>query len=130
MPADRYEGGIRYDFGTAKTFQDSYIRLGAQQTLRQTRVPATGNIEKTQPDGSIRFESDYAPPPPAYMLVNVEMGTKFFWRKQAIICSITGNNLLNTAYRDYMNAFRYFAWDVGRNIGIRIQLPLGGAQRG
>lgn len=125
MPADRYELGLQYEFGNAKHWQDSYVKLSGQQVLRQTRVPVTGNIEKPQPDGSIRMESDYAPPPPAYFLLNLEAGTKVFWGKQPIQLSLTATNLLNSAYRDYMNAFRYFAWETGRNIGLRIMLPLG-----
>jgi iron complex outermembrane receptor protein len=125
MPADRYELGISYEFGNATNWQDSYVKLSGQQVLRQTRVPSTGNIEKEQPDGTVRMESDYAPPPPSYFLLNLEAGTKVFWRKQPIQLSLTATNLLNTSYRDYMNAFRYFAWETGRNIGLRIMLPLG-----
>lgn len=129
MPADRYEAGLQYDFGSARHWQDSYVKLSGQQVLRQTRVPSTGNIEKEQPDGTVRLESDYAPPPPAYLLANLEAGTKLIWGKQPVHLTVTVTNLLNSAYRDYMNAFRYFAWDIGRNIGVRIMLPLGGKQR-
>lgn len=125
MPADRYEAALQYEFGNAHHWQNSYIKLGGQQVLRQKRVPATGNIEKPQPDGSIKMESDYAAPPPAYFLANLEAGTKVFWRNQPFQVTLTIQNLLNSAYRDYMNAFRYFAWETGRNIGLRIMIPLG-----
>ncbi|WP_290706852.1 TonB-dependent receptor, partial [Flavihumibacter sp. CACIAM 22H1] len=125
MPADRYEAGITYEFGNVPRWQDSYVKLSAQQVLRQSRVPAEGNIEKKQPDGTVLLVSDYAPPPPAYLLANLEAGTKFSWGKQPVHLTLTVTNLLNSAYRDYMNAFRYFAWDIGRNIGLRIMIPLG-----
>jgi iron complex outermembrane receptor protein len=129
MPADRFDAGLQYDFGSFRHWQDSYIKLSGQQVLRQTRVPAEGNIEKPQPDGTVLLVSDYAPPPPAYFLANLEAGTKLIWGKQPINLTLTVTNLFNTAYRDYMNAFRYFAWDIGRNIGLRLMIPLGGKER-
>jgi iron complex outermembrane receptor protein len=35
------------------------------------------------------------------------------------------DNLLNKAYRDYMNRFRYFADDTGRNIFASVSYEFG-----
>jgi iron complex outermembrane receptor protein len=62
-------------------------------------------------------------PPPAYGLVNFETaaGMELMHKKIDVVFGIT--NLFNVAYRDYMNAFRYFALDRGRNISLKIKMP-------
>ena len=93
--------------------------------MKQTRVPDSGNIEKQLPDGSITLQSDYAPPPGAYLITNAEAGTKLMLGRQPLIIVLSVTNLFDVAYRDYMNAFRYYALDMGRNMGLRVKIPLG-----
>lgn len=124
MPADRYEGEVQYSFGDGKTWKSNYAKATVAQVLRQTRTPGTGNIEIKQPDGSISLQSDYAPPPPAYTLLGVEAGTVVTIGKLPVSLVAGATNLLNIKYRDYMNAFRYYADDMGRNISLRIKIPL------
>jgi iron complex outermembrane receptor protein len=35
-----------------------------------------------------------------------------------------GDNLFNTAYRDYLNRFRYYADESGRNLYISLRIAL------
>lgn len=123
MPSDRYDLDLEYIFVDGKKFTQSSVKLGLQHVTEQKRVPATGNIEVAAPDGSVAMASDYAPPPPAYTLVNAEASTNLNFSKRALGLVFSVNNLLNTRYRDYMNAFRYFAMDRGRNISIKIKVP-------
>jgi iron complex outermembrane recepter protein len=32
-------------------------------------------------------------------------------------------NLTNVSYRDYLNRFRYYMDDLGRNISLRVMVP-------
>jgi iron complex outermembrane receptor protein len=41
-------------------------------------------------------------------------------RKVDVVFGVS--NVFNVAYRDYMNAFRYFALDRGRNISLKIKM--------
>ena len=91
---------------------------------RQTRVPATGNIPVVKPDGSTVMESDYLMPPPAYTLLGLEAGTILQTKHQKIQFTLTVSNVLNVVYREYMNAFRYFSDEMGRNIGLKIKIPI------
>jgi len=88
---------------------------------RQNRVPA---VTQRQENGRVIFTGDFAPPPAAYALLGAEMG--FVWRvsRQPMSIILTGTNLLNRAYRDYLDRFRYFADEPGRNIMLRIKWPL------
>ena len=124
MPADRYEASAEYMFDEGNKFKGTYLRITGSHVNEQTRVPATGNIEIKHPDGTVTMESDYAPPPPGYTLLGLEAGTDIHinHRSLGVIFGVT--NLLNVRYRDYLNAFRYFCDDMGRNISLRVKVPL------
>jgi iron complex outermembrane recepter protein len=120
MPADRYEAQVTYNFTNFKKLNETYLSLSSVYVLRQTRVPAAGNIEVP---GSTSKQSDYLAPPPAYFLLNVEAGTKLKMKHNNWNLILAVTNLTNLAYRDYMNAFRYFSDEMGRNISLRLKIP-------
>jgi iron complex outermembrane receptor protein len=97
IPADRFEYQIRYQFNKSQ----QYISLGITDVLRQKRV---------------EIASDYALPPAGYQLVELNWGLKY----QKFDLGVRISNALNSAYRDYMNRFRYFTDDQGRNISVRV----------
>jgi iron complex outermembrane receptor protein len=123
MPADRMENSLEYLFSDGKTWKQSYVRVSLINVAKQTRVPDSGNIEISKPDGSVSMESDYSPPPDAYALVSLEAGTDIYLKGRPISVILGVSNLFDTRYRDYMNAFRYYADDMGRNISLRIKIP-------
>jgi len=93
MPADRYINTLRYDFG--------------KWGLTTNRTPPN---------------SDYVPPPPGYNLVNVNTGFQFPTRKTTANIELACTNLANVVYRDYLNRYRYYADDLGRDIVLRFKL--------
>ena len=109
MPADRYSGDIKIHTDFSKNMKDAYFQVGYEHVLKQFRVP---------------LFADFAPPPPAYGLVAAEIGTTFKFGQQAITITLTGDNLLNKVYRDYLDRFRYFCDSQGRNFTLRIKMPL------
>lgn len=123
MPADRAELHVTYQVASNKKLKDAYVKAQVQHVWMQTRVPATGNIEIPLPNGGIQFASDYAPPPPAYTLVGLEMGGDYQLKNRSVTITLVVSNLMNTAYREYLNAFRYFSDDMGRNISLRLKWP-------
>lgn len=124
MPANRYEADLEYDFIDGKKWKQSYVKMGMQHVTEQTRVPPTGNIEVKDANGNISLQSDYTPPPPAYTLVNLEAGSGLMVKNRKLDFVLTVSNLFNSSYRDYLNAFRYFSLDRGRNIAIKMKMPL------
>lgn len=111
MPSDRFSSELRYTRDLGQRFKASYIGLNGRYVLQQTRIPA--NFDQI----------DYPRPPAAYFLLEAQAGTTLQWGKQTINCSITVSNLLNNKYRDYMDVFRYFIDQPGRNIVLRLNLP-------
>lgn len=124
MPADRYEAAFQYSLGDTRRWHEPYIKLSAQYVAQQTRVPATGNIPVQLPDGTTVMRSDYLAPPAAYTLLGLEAGAVIQTNKQRYQVTLTVSNLLNTVYREYMNAFRYFADEMGTNMGLKLKIPI------
>jgi iron complex outermembrane receptor protein len=85
-------------------------------------VPSTGNIKITLNDGSFIMSSDYMAPPPAYTLVNVDASSGWLFKSRQVDFVFSISNIFNIAYRDYMNSFRYFSLDRGRNISLKTKI--------
>ncbi|MDH4473616.1 MAG: TonB-dependent receptor [Fluviicola sp.] len=68
--------------------------------------------------------ADYVAPPKGYFLLNGSIGlSKKTNGTQSLQLVFEVSNLLNTTYRDYMNRFRYFTDDLGRNWTIKMIVP-------
>nr|WP_246597003.1 TonB-dependent receptor [Pontibacter aydingkolensis] len=114
IPADRYNNMLRFEPGTLagiKGLTGTHIAIGGTYVAEQTRVPT-------------KAEQDYMAPPAGAFLLNMEIGTTVYAGKQPVELGITGNNLLDKPYRDYLNRFRYYADDIGRMLLFRVKLPL------
>jgi iron complex outermembrane receptor protein len=114
MPADRVGSSLRYGFADAldengeRSRTESFIQLSVNQVFRQTRTPEKG---------------DYAPAPAAYLLLDLEAGKTFLLGDQPLQIGLAVFNLANVRYREYLNRFRYFTDEPGRNVSLRIKVP-------
>lgn len=104
MPADRLQLGVRKYWG------ESFLGLKGMVVARQDRFPAG---------------VDFADPPPGYSLLGLEAHHTFSPGGSPLHVTISVDNLLNTAHRDYLSRFRYFIDDPGRTLALRIHLPIG-----
>ena len=111
MPPNRFSLGVKYSKSLSKTLQNSYAGIDARYVTRQNRVPSD-------------FDAiDYPRPPKEYFLLDASIGTTLQFNKQIINVSLSADNLLNAKYRDYLDAFRYFIDQPGRNIVLRLNIP-------
>jgi iron complex outermembrane recepter protein len=107
IPANRIENTLRYDLGKIVSSENTHLSVGHLWVDSQNRVPPN---------------SDFAPPPPAYHLWTLQLGGTFqLSAKQHLNWGINVQNALNTSYRDYLNRFRYYALEQGRNISLRLK---------
>ncbi|MDR0802600.1 TonB-dependent receptor domain-containing protein [Fluviicola sp.] len=68
--------------------------------------------------------SDYVAPPKGYDLLNTQVGiTKKMNSGENLQIILACSNLTNLSYRDYMNRFRYFTDELGRNWTIKALVP-------
>ncbi|MBX7050568.1 MAG: TonB-dependent receptor [Flavobacteriales bacterium] len=105
MPADRYSVRLSKEMKDYKRFLRTYISWGGKYINKQWRVDS---------------HQDYLPAPNAYYVLHAETGTTWHTTKADILLSLSVDNLLNTTYRDYLNRFRYYADEPGRNFTVRI----------
>ncbi len=109
IPSDRFENSITLKTDKLLMFEDVSFTFGALNVLKQTRVP---------------LNVDYVPPPDGYMLFNSDIEATLPIGKQELQLGLSVDNIFDTAYRDYLNRFRYYTDDIGRNITLRIIIPI------
>ncbi len=109
MPADKIEGELTYEFKDFGKIEQLNAGVTVTHVFKQTRTYAL---------------EDYVEAPDAYTLAGVSVGSEIHFNKTMLSWSVEAENMFNVAYRDYLNRFRYFADDMGRNITLRIKIPI------
>ncbi|WP_207534580.1 TonB-dependent receptor [Desertivirga arenae] len=107
IPSDRIENSISFHWSDRGKETANYVTLNHLYVARQNRYE----------EGS-----DFTSPPPSYHLLGLQAGTSFFLGKKSLGLNASVNNIANTFYKDYMNRFRYYAHDQGRNLTLRATL--------
>ncbi|RAK64024.1 TonB-dependent receptor [Hymenobacter edaphi] len=112
VPADRFEATARrqWSTGPAARLQRPFAQLSLTAVRRQDRTAGA--------------EYDLQAAPAGYQLLGAEVGTTIRLGNVPLELSLAGSNLLNTRYREYLNRFRYYAQDQGRNLTLRLRAPL------
>lgn len=64
--------------------------------------------------------ADYVAPPADYFLINGTLNYEWPLKKNTLQLGLVIDNALNKTYRDYMNRFRYFTDEMGRNFSIKL----------
>jgi iron complex outermembrane receptor protein len=110
MPADRLENGLR--LRTASVGKWRAFEAGAthQVVSEQRRVPVG---------------LDFAPPPSTYHLFALSASASRTLGKGELRIGLQANNLFNTAYRDYLDRFRYFTDARGTDIVLSVRYTFG-----
>lgn len=109
MPADRAELEVSFLPPARPHFRENSFSISTQYVAQQTRVPAN---------------SDFVAPPAQYVLFHLEASTTLQWNRQRMVIGLGVRNLLDTSYRDYLDRFRYYTDAMGRNIVLRLRIPL------
>jgi len=130
IPANRIRTGFDYNFTNTNRITDGFISLSALMVNKQVNAPRVVTIRQIQIANEFDFDLfgenqgafDILEAPPAYMTVDASVGLKLPFKndKNALGIIITASNLLDVSYRDYMNRFRYYADEVGRNVSLKL----------
>jgi iron complex outermembrane recepter protein len=112
MPANRTTHELNFNLGNYKKAINNNIITEWTYVGQQRKTP-----------GEINGKQDYAPAPQDYSLFNIGLNTTIQLNHFPITIYAGVQNVFNTAYRDYMNTFRYFTDEVGRNISFKIKIP-------
>jgi len=111
IPANRWENQLKSTWQEVGRWRKMSVSLSNRWVGEQRRVPPA---------------SDFVPPPAGYSLWSVQArGTLPLTEKRELELTFTVDNIFDTAYRDYLNRFRYYADDMGRNISLRARYVFG-----
>ncbi len=110
MPADRVRLGGSLFIPSTAFFRDPYIDVTATLVRAQDRFEP--NV-------------DYLDPPSGYATLDAAVGSDLLFGMQRVHASVSVKNILNRSYRDYMSRFRYYVDEPGRDVIVRLQVPLG-----
>lgn len=70
----------------------------------------------------LNADQDFVAPPPGYNLLGAKISANVSSSKMRYRVYIQADNILNVAYRDYLNRQRYFADDLGYSITLGVQM--------
>lgn len=102
----RIDHSLAYHCTLSKGLTGS-AELGHRYVAKQTRYEPHRDLVRDTPD--------------AYHLLSAELSLEWSLpRGQSLSVALSGENLLNTEYKDYTNRARYYSHDLGRDLRLRI----------
>ncbi|MEO0469390.1 MAG: TonB-dependent receptor [Bacteroidota bacterium] len=107
MPPNSIEGSLGFQGNNGIK---PWLKVSVRHVAEQKNIPFS----------EIPEERDWLPPPPAYTLVGLDAGAEVRLGAQSLQVGASAENLFNVLYRDYLNRFRYYADEIGRNFSIRL----------
>ena len=107
MPPNSFYGTLAYRYPES-------LRLSSGFQLDDMELELNSRYVSSQQ----RFvlEQDFVAPPPAYHLLGVSISTNVLFGSYQLRVFVRADNVLDVAYRDYLNRLRYFADDLGRTV--------------
>jgi iron complex outermembrane recepter protein len=118
IPPSQIDNSMTYTFRDLQEIKDLFVTISAPLTFEQTRAPRVVYPSQLETNSSDEI-FDFAPAPGSYVLINIRAGFKIPIKERNLSIILSGENLLNNPYRNYMNRLRYFADDTGSNFIIR-----------
>ena len=119
---DRTNGGPLYDMPADRATAQARI-VGARPRLGHWYV-GVGSILVRKQDG-VPAGTVYTLPTAGYALASLDLGsTNLSVAGRHVDLSLSATNILNTRYRDYLSRYRLFVNDAGRDVIVRLRLPL------
>lgn len=104
IPSDRYRASLTYRPPDTRALRKSYATVTGTYVAKQRRFD---------------INADFAAPPPAYFLLDAELGTETCLGHHDLRLALHGQNLTNARYRDYTSLLRYFADEPGWAVMLR-----------
>lgn len=106
---------------TIKKLKQLKLTLQNNYVFEQNEFPNT-NFDVFVPTTQTFQTVDLSTPPSAYFLTNFKVSMPLnLSNNQTLNVGLFVDNVFNISYRNYLNRFRYYADDLGRNISIQIK---------
>lgn len=121
MPPARWTNTLRF---SREKWSGFNLGLQHEWVLYQNRFPNNDFTAQVIQNGAPQTVLVHiSQPPPAYGLLHLTSEVALLQQSRTPVTLRLGiNNLLNTAYRDYLNRMRFYADDMGRNITFQVKV--------
>ncbi len=120
IPPAQWENGLSFTLPALGKLKDFRAGISVPLTFRQNRAPEAVDPRSIDEGDVPDRVFDFAPAPRGYALLNANIGFKWPVGDHMLGISLTGENILNARYRNYMNRLRYYADDIGSNFILRV----------
>jgi iron complex outermembrane recepter protein len=110
VPSDRTETTLLFSVPQAGKWTAVEVGPSSTVVFQQSRIPVG---------------VDFSDPPGTYHLLGVSASATRTLRRGELCLGLNASNLLNTAYRDYMDRFRYYADARGLDLAVWIRYSFG-----
>lgn len=107
MPANNLFTALNYQIERWRKLENIDLEINSKYVFEQRQL---------------LLSQDFVAPPEGYYLVGLRLSAERQLKKVRLHLHATARNLLNVAYRDYLNRQRYFADDLGTNVTVGISI--------
>ncbi len=122
--------------GTDAATNEPLFDMPADRALLQARVigsramlgawQAGAGVQFVREQRGVPEGTVYTLPTAGYTLLQLDIGTTGLrMMGRAVDVSMSVNNALNARYRDYLSRYRLFVNDAGRDVVLRVRVPIG-----
>jgi iron complex outermembrane receptor protein/hemoglobin/transferrin/lactoferrin receptor protein len=120
LPATKIAGNIKFVQDDIGSFQNPFIKIGLEHAFKKD---AAGRYEPFWQFGPAfpfgRASTD------GYTLLNASIGFELGVWERPISVNVRADNLLDEAYRDFLDTYKGYALSPGRSISVRLKVPFG-----
>lgn len=126
MPADNITNTLTYQLPKVGKLKKVFFSLSGrhvaeQRLLPQNREPFEGDTPSQNIGEDQLTYEELINAPAGYSVWGFQTGFTLPFHRQSLKISLSIDNMLNAAYRDYLNRFRFFADDLGRSFTLRLK---------
>ncbi|MXV37841.1 TonB-dependent receptor [Flavobacteriaceae bacterium Ap0902] len=118
MPPLQWKQNLNYEINSKWS---PNIGINTEYTARQNRYPDYNfDISFLENGVQVTRELDLSSAPDAYFLVGLNAGIEIPNTLAKTQINLKVNNLFNQSYRNYLNRFRYYADELGKQIELQL----------
>ncbi|NBC64972.1 MAG: TonB-dependent receptor [Bacteroidetes bacterium] len=121
LPPTKLSGQVKFMQRQLGAFQNAFLSVGVEHSNSKD---AAGRYEPFWQFGNApKFSNFGVASTDAYTLLNVNVGAEIGLWSRPISLQISAHNLLDEAYRDFLDTYKGYALSPGRNITFKAQIP-------
>ncbi|MGK7368759.1 MAG: hypothetical protein ACNS64_00990, partial [Candidatus Halalkalibacterium sp. M3_1C_030] len=121
LPPTKFSAGLKLVQDKLGFVESPFLSIQINHTLSKE---AAGRYEPFWQFGNAPQFSDFGvASTDAYTLLNATLGVELPLWQRPVSLQVSANNILDEAYRDFLDTYKGYALSPGRNISFRIKVP-------